>query len=241
MPTASTHGPQVPATVTVWWADRAIAAAVDASILSAPERRRVALLRASADRERSMVARVVLRLALAQVVRDPAELIMIDWEHGPNLPASMATWASVSHSGDRIGVAVSTTGPVGLDVEACRRAQDLVPAVREAVFTVDEREQLAAVPVEGRGLAGLRLWTLKEAVLKATGDGLVRAPATLEVGAVAGAASLRRFQGREEFIAATQLFPLDPGAAYVGSLAVLSGAPCQVTERSASDLLATAP
>ena len=223
--------------VSVWWADRSLAARVDDAILSPSERRRVGSLRAAADRERSVLARVILRLALAGVVRDPAELIAIDWEHGPNLPTSMATWASVSHSDDRVGVAISTAGPVGLDVEAQRRTQDLVPAVREAVFTPDERQQLGAVSAQEHGLAALRLWTLKEAVLKATGDGLVRAPSTLDVAAVTGAATLVRFDGREDLLASTQLFRLDPGAAYVGSLALLSAAPCEVVQRSASDLL----
>lgn len=235
-PSPPAAGP-VSGLVSVWWADRSMARGIDDAVLSEGERRRVASLRAPADRERSLVARAVLRQAIATVVPGPPELLLIDWDHGPILPASLGVWASVSHSDDRIGVAVGQGGPVGLDVEAERRTQDLVTAVREAVFTPAERAELAGLPAPDRALAALRLWTLKEAVLKATGDGLVRAPATLEVGDVAGEPVLGRFDGREDHVGRTQLVRLDPGAGYVGSLAVLGAGPQAVTEYDARELL----
>lgn len=261
MSAPSTSGESIPPVITVWWAHRSLAAGLDDSLLSDAERGRVSRLRGVADRERSAVARGVLRLALASVLPDYAADLVIDWEHGPVLPGSLETWASVSHSDDSVAIAVSGAGPIGIDVEALRRTSDLVPAVQEAVFTKQERSELDELPAAERRAAALRLWTLKEAVLKSTGDGLVRAPSTLSVAGFASAPQLERFDAREDLVGATQLFGLEPvvqpylvpGAAddieaapaplaaapggYVASLAVLTAAPVRIVERDAAELL----
>ncbi len=258
MSAPASTGAETEPVVTVWWAHRSLAAALDAGQLSDAERQRVARLRGVADRERSAVARGVLRLALASSFPDTAEFV-IDWAHGPVLPSDLGTWASVSHSDDSVAVAVSAVAPIGIDVEAIRRTSDLVPAVQEAVFTAEERGELKALPAGERLPAALRLWTLKEAVLKSTGDGLVRAPSTLQVSGVAATPRLDRFDTREDLIGATQLFGLAPVVqpyrspddddapllaaapaavgSYVASLAVLTNVPVRVIQRDAAELL----
>jgi 4'-phosphopantetheinyl transferase len=259
MPTRPTTHDQSDPSVVVWWAHRSLAAALDDAVLSDAERKRVTRLRGAADRERSAVARGILRLALASVLPDrPADLV-IDWEHGPVLPGSLETWASVSHSDDAVAIAVSTAGPIGVDVESMRRTTNLAPAVQEAVFTKDERAQLSAIAVPDRRAAALRLWTLKEAVLKSTGDGLVRAPSTLAVADLAGLPWLSRFDDRDDLVGGTQLFTLtpvvepyvidDPDATgapsaidtpgeYIASLALLTADAVSIEQRDATELLA---
>lgn len=252
------QGGQDAGVVTVWWAHRSLAAALDDALLSDAERTRVGRLRGRADRERSLVARGVLRLAVASLLPDHAEDLAIDWEHGPVLPGSLGIWASVSHSDDAVAIAVSGAGPIGVDVEALRRVSDLVPAVQEAVFTPAERDELHALPATDRLPAALRLWTLKEAVLKSTGDGLVRAPSTIELSGLVGPARLDRFDERDDLVGAVHLFDLaptlqpyvvpgeeataafaspvrEPGG-YVASLALFGG-PAQIVERDAGELL----
>lgn len=275
MPAPSRTPDAGPPAVTVWWAHRSLAGALDEGLLSGVERARVARLRGAADRERSAVARGVLRLALAVTAAGPPAAgasassaspasIEIDWTRGPVLPASPGVWASVSHSDDAVAVAVSTAGPVGVDVESLRRTADLVPAVQESVFTKAERAELHALRVGGQSSLALRLWTLKEAVLKATGDGLIRAPSTLELAGLGPdvAPRITRFDGRDDLTGdRTRLFGLTPvvqpfagvadarGAAevpgrarpsaggYVASVAIITGGPVEVVERDAAELV----
>jgi len=97
-------------------------------------------------------------------------------EHGkPHFPAPFDTLGfNWSHSGDRALFAVgrgSEAFELGVDIERVRpRPRALELATR--FFAPDETATLAALP-EARRLNGfLRLWTAKEAVLKANGSGL---------------------------------------------------------------------
>src|SRR5690606_21175696 len=85
---------------------------------------------------------------------------------------------SWSHSGDRVVVAVTPGTEVGVDVER------IVPHARETaerVLREPERAVLAALPEPRRPAGFVRYWTRKEALLKATGDGLAVPPALLHV------------------------------------------------------------
>ena len=79
-------------------------------------------------------------------------------------------YASISHSAGTVACAASGV-PVGIDVESLGRPRDHL-ALAEAVHGQAQREQLAALPVDGRASAFLQWWTLKEAWLKARGRGL---------------------------------------------------------------------
>lgn len=77
---------------------------------------------------------------------------------------------SISHSAGVVACAVCGV-PVGIDVEGLARPRDHL-ALAEAVHGTAQRERLAALPGDARALAFLQLWTLKEAWLKARGQGL---------------------------------------------------------------------
>ncbi|MTE22585.1 4'-phosphopantetheinyl transferase superfamily protein [Streptomyces sp. TRM43335] len=93
-------------------------------------------------------------------------------QHGPPAVRRPATdrWISISHTAG-IGLLAVSPFPVGVDVEAVRevRVEELV----DATATPAERRALFAEPPgTARGMAFLRCWTRKEAVLKATGVGI---------------------------------------------------------------------
>ncbi len=78
---------------------------------------------------------------------------------------------SISHSAGTVAC-VAAGVPVGVDVESLmRRGRDPL-ALAETVHSTAQREHIAALPAEARTLPFLQWWTLKEAWLKARGQGL---------------------------------------------------------------------
>src|SRR6185503_15339055 len=78
---------------------------------------------------------------------------------------------SISHSADRVLLALCDTAPVGADVESTGR-------------DIDRLRRLILHPAEAARPAGpdlLRVWVRKEAVLKATGRGLALAMAGVDL------------------------------------------------------------
>jgi 4'-phosphopantetheinyl transferase len=74
---------------------------------------------------------------------------------------------SISHSRSVAACAVTDLGPIGIDVEYCARRSRL-EAMSAAAFGERERESIKTT-----GPAGFyRIWTLREALAKASGEGL---------------------------------------------------------------------
>ena len=150
------------------------------ALLDGSERERCRRYRVDADRDRFTLAAVLLRVAAGQATGDDASAVVVDRTcgtcgdpHGrPRLPGT-GLEASISHSGDVVVVAVTPAGPVGVDVEQVAGTDhtDLV----STVCTGSEQRHL-------RTAADFySYWTRKEAVLKATGEGLARRMTSIEV------------------------------------------------------------
>ena len=78
---------------------------------------------------------------------------------------------NLSHSEDWALLAVTTAGPVGVDVEHVRPLRDF-DALVERFFSAREKAVFLSLTKERKPDAFFRLWTRKEAWLKATGEGL---------------------------------------------------------------------
>ena len=98
----------------------------------------------------------------------------------PRLVGSEGVDFSISHSGDAVLVAVARGVRVGADVEAAPFAAFDSKALRRRMLTPAEAEELPRLRPED---ARTRLWTAKEAVAKATGEGLASDFRTLAVSA----------------------------------------------------------
>jgi 4'-phosphopantetheinyl transferase len=86
---------------------------------------------------------------------------------------------SCSHTPWVSAVAVSSHHPIGIDIESTLLTFD-DPSLVEEFFTVGERRALQSLPEGRRGEARVRLWTLKEAVVKMLGTGLAHDISKLE-------------------------------------------------------------
>ncbi|WP_050670041.1 4'-phosphopantetheinyl transferase family protein [Luteipulveratus halotolerans] len=116
-------------TVDVLWAPLTLADDRLTAVLDSDERDRIARLRAPADRARTLLGAVVLRLAVAaHTGADPSALRVertcttCGRPHGRPWVAGSGVEVSVSHSGVLVAVAVSSHARVGVDVQ---RAADL--------------------------------------------------------------------------------------------------------------------
>jgi 4'-phosphopantetheinyl transferase len=141
------------------------------AVASDDERARAAMFLHERDHHRHIIGRSVLRLALAPLVGTPAAEIRFQatelgkpyLETGPSF--------NVSHSGGEVLIAVAPGGRLGVDVEEVRELRDLLSLARTS-FTAPEVNMVAAFSEEERLRAFFRVWTRKEAVLKALGCGL---------------------------------------------------------------------
>lgn len=153
--------------------------------LAADELDRASRLRFDADRRRFVASRAALRQILGRCLDVPPSDVSLGVALGgkPCLdPARHGEWLrfNLSHSGDLALLAVSGDGEIGVDVERVRPVPELA-AVAARYFSPHEQASLAALPAERRARAFLSCWTLKEAYLKACGDGLSRRLAAFDV------------------------------------------------------------
>ncbi|GIH95241.1 4'-phosphopantetheinyl transferase family protein [Planobispora siamensis] len=151
----------------VWW-----------GWLSEGERDRARAFARAVDRRRYVVAHAALRSVLGGLCGVPADRVGFakDPSGRPRLDLGGGRPApdfNLSHSEEWALIAVAPQGwRVGVDVERLRA--DLDPlAMAERFYRPEESARLRAAP--GAALAGyFRLWTAKEAFVKATGGGLAR-------------------------------------------------------------------
>jgi 4'-phosphopantetheinyl transferase len=199
------------------------------------ERARAQRYRLAADRDRFLLGAVLLRTAAARLLDARPADIAVDRtcarcgaQHGrPLLPGS-GLHASVSHSGEVVAVALTWSGPVGVDVEAVRPID--FAAIADRVCTPAERIDIRA---EGDFYT---VWTRKEAVLKATGEGLSRPMTDLHVTPPGSAPALLGLSRGQP--SACQLADISVGDGYRACVAVLTADPIAVSTLDASDLLA---
>jgi 4'-phosphopantetheinyl transferase len=156
-------------------ADASRVAACD-ELLSAAEQDRASRFRHERDRDAFILAHGSMRMILARYARRaPEELTFVEGPHGkPALrPASLEF--NLSHAGGLGLLAVSTHGPVGIDV-ARHDAKADHAGIAGRFFSPAEQTALDALRGDPVRLmeAFHAAWTRKEAYVKATGFGLTR-------------------------------------------------------------------
>ncbi|HEX2049968.1 MAG TPA: 4'-phosphopantetheinyl transferase superfamily protein [Actinomycetota bacterium] len=146
-------------------------AAFDSAVapLPAAERARIGRYRFADDRMRALLAALLVRTLAArhagiaaadvEIVRGELDRPALAW------PAGWPGDVNASHSGRWVACGACGRGRIGVDVEMVRAVD---PGLARRVFSPSERRYLAA----GGDERFFELWTLKEALVKATGRGL---------------------------------------------------------------------
>jgi 4'-phosphopantetheinyl transferase len=169
-----------PATVFVWWMRTDRIGRADCRrwlpILDREERRRAERFRFERDRRDFIAAHALLRRMLTFYLGGPpARWQFAEGEFGKPKLAERFRRPDIdfnlSHTRDLVAAALVAHGTVGVDVEQI----DIAKAdfeVAQRYFAAAEVELLRRTPKPERANCFFRLWTLKEAYLKATGAGL---------------------------------------------------------------------
>lgn len=170
----------LPSTVAIWWCRLAASSeAIErfASTLSCEETARAARFGPAALRERYIIGRGTLRHLLSSVLGiAPEQVGIVRGRRGrPQVKDMRGIDFNVSHTRDiavfAIGAALAPEVRLGIDVEHTDREVD-ADRLRRKILTQSERERIAPLERDARRLAFISLWTCKEAMSKATGDGL---------------------------------------------------------------------
>lgn len=151
--------------------------------LSADEQARAASFAFERDRRRFLAARCALRECLsARIGVAPGTLqIVAGAFEKPFLADPPGRHFNLSRREELALLGISDAGEIGVDIEM-RHAVANVVALARGHFTASEFGEFLTLAPSDRDLAFLRVWTRKEACLKAVGTGLRIEPATLEVG-----------------------------------------------------------
>lgn len=152
----------------------------DLALLDVAERRRAERFLRDSDRWHYVRAHAAMRRILAaEIGCQPDRLVFIAGKHGKPALADENLRFNLSHSGDHAMLATSFDAEVGIDIEV--RATD-IHGIVNLVLTGREMEAFSVLPADRQEAAFLRIWTRKEALLKAVGCGLAVDPRSVEVG-----------------------------------------------------------
>jgi 4'-phosphopantetheinyl transferase len=200
-------------------------AAVDvlARLLAPDEAERARRLRSETTRRAHVVAHGRLRQLLAAVLdRAPGTVGLTATAGGkPELAGENAERVrfSLAHSGSLMLCALTRDDAVGVDVEEIREDVE-VAEIAERFFAAEEARTLLALAPAPRRAAFFACWTRKEAVLKATGDGLARALDSFVVSVQPEAAAVLAAGGNLGHPEEWSLLPVELPPGYAGAAAV---------------------
>jgi 4'-phosphopantetheinyl transferase len=210
------------AAVTVWfWPLCASEAEVSrlSAMLPADEMARARRLRLPEMQYRFIVAHAGMRSILgAETGIAPSEVRFALGPHGkPNLADRGDVRFNLSHSHDLAVLAVCRGAEIGVDVERLRHLDD-VERIAKRFFAESESETVTRASGDVQDRIFMRIWTCKEAYLKATGEGLSR-PFDEVVVALDGGA-VRGLHGTSGEALGVSVHTFDPAPGYVGALVV---------------------
>lgn len=138
-------------------------------LLSAQRQARIERLVSEQGRVTSLLSGLLLAKVLSDRCRvDRGQLRYAYGEHGkPYLPEHPSCCFSLSHSGGYIALACGNE-PVGVDI------QQILPQKEHALRFLHPAEQQNILDAQDRAEQFCRIWTMKEAYVKLTGEGMSR-------------------------------------------------------------------
>lgn len=212
-----------------------------AALLSPDETARAKRFYFERDRARFIVGRGLLRILLGGYLSiDPAR---IEFSYGPHGKPALKTndhppaiEFNLAHSNDRVVYAFCRDRELGIDVEYIRAMED-IDALARHVFSPHEVALVTSLSGQEKHDAFFKIWTCKEAVLKASGDGLTKPLDQTDIAITEESARLVSIDGDREQATAWHLETWRPTPAYQAALA-FKPSNCQISFFEVDDYLA---
>ncbi len=194
------------------------------ALLSPDEHAQAGRFRHARDRDRYILSHAFLRAVLGRYLgMDPARLA---FSYGPHGKPALACEAcgdalrfNLTHAHELALLAVAWRREIGIDAEHVRPDLPHEEIARQ-FLACEEMAALEALPLAAQPWAFCRLWTRKEAYLKARGDGLAFPPDRVHVSPADEPAALLSAGGDVAEAARWSLYDLAPTPGYVATLAV---------------------
>jgi 4'-phosphopantetheinyl transferase len=144
------------------------------ALLDDAEQARAARFVFERHRRQYIAAHALKRLMLASLCGTPAPAWRFDIAPGgkPRVSDPAGPHFNLSHCEGLAACAVGAHTELGLDIEPVTR--DAPFEIADRYFTPEEQRWLYSLPGSERATGFFRLWTLKEAFVKATGRGLAQ-------------------------------------------------------------------
>jgi 4'-phosphopantetheinyl transferase len=218
--------PCVAAGVALWWAVLASAPEEIARVaawLAPAEQERAARFGREGLAQRYVAGRALLRWLLGRTLGLPPHAVPIvrGVRGRPQLEGDTGIDFNISHTAGIALVGIARGRRIGVDVERVDRAVR-ADGLAAKFLTAAEQATLAPLPEDDRRVRFLRYWTCKEAMSKATGDGLSAPFRALEVRL---AEALELAGGPEPYQPARwQLARVDVPADFLATVALWSAA-----------------
>ena len=139
--------------------------------LNADERERMAKFRLDKPRQQFATTRTLLRQLLGRYLKcEPSDVAISHESTGKPIVRGYPLHFNVTHSDDIAAFAVST-GRVGIDIERIKPMPNFDSIVKR-FFNAGEVAFFDDLPAHKRERAFFQMWTRKEALLKALGQGI---------------------------------------------------------------------
>ena len=193
------------------------------ALLNEEERDRVSRIKSPSERQLKLIAHGRKREILAKYTNcDPSSLKFDKAQNGkPYLVVAgqAGPFFNLSHSGSVAAMAVCRAADVGIDIEKLR---DVPDGFADRFFAPEERSALATISdPEARRRTLILCWTRKEAVVKATGEGIARGLQSFVVSVNDGPwPEVSSFDGSKSEGKTWCLRHFEPAEGYVGAVAV---------------------
>lgn len=151
-------------------------------VLSEKEIARAEQYLVPSDKRRYVISRAILKRLLSRFLQIPDKEIELNCgKNGkPFLSENTALQFNSSHSGEAFVIGFARNKEIGIDVENLNRSLN-ISALQTYLFSAAELECFHNIPHSCRQETFINCWTTKEAILKATGDGLTLAMNTLDL------------------------------------------------------------
>ncbi len=149
--------------------------------LSEEENKRASSFRFDLHRERYIRGRAMMRTLLARRIgTSPGDLDLLLGNKGKPFLEDNSVSFNLSHSEGTAAFALGAVPDLGLDIERYERSVQ-VDGLARRCFREAEIQWLHSFPESERHCAFFRIWTAKEARMKATGEGFSLEPLRIEV------------------------------------------------------------